>query len=165
LKLEDNMFSGAAFGMDDTWEQAYIRAGRKNKMNIILPEYNFEGRTVDNVNYFCIQDREMYPQDLIDEADQMIRELHAFYDKLTGFAYWAHIRNCFQVLGHDLMSPSSECFLYAPMNGLHVKGGTNTAFKLCKRHGIPTYNLAVLHEADALRKRFGIKPVSLSFLM
>lgn len=164
MQLEDDMFSGGAFGMDDTWEQSYIRAGRKDKINIIIPEYNFEGRVTDNVNYFCIQDREMYPQELIDEADEMIKSLHAFYDKLYGFAYWAHIRNCFQVLGHDLQSPSSECFLYAPVNGIHVKGGTNTAFRLCMRHGIPTHNLANPDTERELRKRFGIQENNLNFL-
>lgn len=57
-----------------------------------------------------------------------------------------HTRNVFQILGEHLDNPSKFLICWAPpvgKRGLTVRGGTNTAWKLAKKHGIKCINLAV----------------------
>lgn len=157
----EEMFSGGALGMDDAWEKAYIEAGRSDLMNIILPKHRFGNKVDDGYNYLEIT---RYDEMLLGYADELIQEVHEYYHKLDGFSYWAHIRNCFQVLGHDLKTPSTECFLYAPVKGSGVTGGTSTAYNLCKKFNIPTYNIADSRDLAYLKTRFKIKDTNLNFL-
>lgn len=160
-KSGEPMYSGGAPGMDDRWERSYIEAGCGHLLNIILPQKGFNGRKPDGINYTAI---ETYDRVLLEYADELIQEVHEYYHKLDGFSYWAHIRNCFQVLGHDLKSPSTECFLYAPVKGSGVTGGTSTAYNLCKKFNIPTYNIADSRDLAYLKTRFKIKDTNLNFL-
>ena len=156
------MFSGGAVGMDSAFEQGYIRARRKSLCNIILPKNGFNGRTVDEENTYLIKG---YPRHILNACDKLISCFHSHYEELNGFAYWAHIRNCIQVLGHDLATPVDEVFLWAPPNGLGVKGGTNTAFRVAQSRGIPCWNLANPEHYKIVEERFDLKPNNLDFLM
>jgi len=156
------MYSGGALGMDETWELGYHKAGRTDLINVILPTTNFNKRKPNDSFYTFIGD---YDIKLLEKADKLIQQVHDHYDKLNGFSYFAHIRNCFQVLGHDLESPSTETFLYAPISGSKVLGGTSTAYEISKLHGIPTHNLAHRETMLELHERFGIRPPTLDFLL
>lgn len=153
------MKSGGAPGMDHAWEMGY-RAVNRDLMTIFLPNSGFNGKKPDGRCYFTVTDA-----DLIVQADEMIQKLHTYYDDLEGFAYNAHIRNCFQVLGRNLDSPAKEVFLWAPPSGTSVTGGTRTAFELAKQYNIQTWNLYHPSVQDVLRERFGLREPSLEFLM
>lgn len=156
------MRSGGALGMDDAWERGYIAVGQRRIMDIILPTKNFNGKRPNGNEYTFIGD---YDVTLLEEADRIIQSVHDHYDKLNNFSYWAHIRNVFQVLGKELNAPSTETFLYAPIKGSSVDGGTRTAYEISKLYGIPTYNLADRNTLLSMQERFGVKPSSLDFLL
>lgn len=120
------MWSGGAIGMDSAFEQGYIKSGRSDLMNIILPINGFNGKYDNSSNYSSVLG---YDERLLQIADDMINEIHPHYNKLNGFSYFAHIGNCFQVLGKNLDTPTLECFLYAPVDGNGVKGGTRKALR------------------------------------
>ncbi|MGL5305194.1 MAG: hypothetical protein ACRC9Y_03200 [Aeromonas veronii] len=156
------MFSGGAVGMDSAFENGYNRARRKSLCNIILPKNGFNGRTIDEDNTYLIKG---YPRNILNACDKLISHVHSHYNELSGFSYWAHIRNCIQVLGHDLSTPVDEVFLWAPPNGIGVKGGTNTAFRIAQSYGIPCWNLAKSEHLYYAEERFGLKENNLDFLM
>ena len=52
-----------------------------------------------------------------------------------------HTRNVYQVLGKDLKSPSTFLLCWAPPTPDGVKGGTNTAVQLAKKHGAEVINI------------------------
>lgn len=84
-----------------------------------------------------------------EDAEDICSTIHPVYHRLRGFSHDAHVRNIYQVLGSALCEPSEFLICYATPVGDEVKGGTNTAWKLAKKHGVPCYNL--YHDAD-LRK-------------
>lgn len=153
------MTSGGAPGMDHTWEMGY-RSINRQLMTIFLPNKGFNGKKPDGECYFTVDDAH-----LIVQADEIIQDLHPYYDDLEGFAYNAHIRNCFQILGKNLDTPADEVFLWAPPSGTSVTGGTRTAFELAKQYNIQTWNLYHPSTQDVLRERFGLREPSLDFLM
>lgn len=94
---------------------------------------------------------------LRDKARQIVSEVHPAWDKCSQGAKALHTRNAYQVLGDDLNTPSSFCLLWAEPDGTDaVKGGTNTAYQLCKRHGVPTYNLYYPDVRERLAKWVGM---------
>lgn len=153
------MTSGGAPGMDHSWEMGY-RMVNPFLMTIFLPNDGFNGKTSDGKCYFTVND-----ETLLIRADEIIQDIHPYYDELDGFAYRAHIRNCFQILGKNLDTPADEVFLWAPPVGTSVAGGTRTAFELAKQYNIQTWNLYYPETQDVLRKRFGLRDPSLEFLM
>ena len=158
------MISGGAIGMDKAFEKGYTLTHNRYLCNIVLPTPTFGGYDLSHSNVTCIQD---YPENIIRVCDRLIKEIHPYYDEIEkgSFAYWAHIRNCVQVLGLDLMSPVDEVFLWAPPNGIGVKGGTNTAFRIAQANGIPCWNLAKSEHIYYVEDRFGLKPNNLDFLL
>lgn len=155
------MYSGGALGMDSAFETGYTLAARRSLCNIILPTEDFNGHYGDPSS-FWIED---YPEHILKCCDKLIQKVHSHYEDLKGFAYWAHIRNCIQVLGHDLQSTVNEVFLWAPPNGVGVKGGTNTAFRIAQARGISCWNLARQEHLYYVEQRFGLKSNNLDFLM
>lgn len=79
--------------------------------------------------------------DYKDKARELVSEVHPAWEKCSQGAKALHTRNAFQVLGDTLSEPSKFCILWAPPTKDGVKGGTNTAYQLCLRHGVPVYNL------------------------
>lgn len=156
------MFSGGADGMDSAFEKGYNRANRKSLCNIILPKERFNGRSSFAEDNTYVLDS--YSEDILRECDSLVYKLHPHYEDLGDFAMRAHMRNCIQILGHDLESPVDEVICWAPPNGIGVKGGTNTAFRLAMSRGIPCWNLAVREEFVYLEERFNLKENTLDFL-
>lgn len=73
---------------------------------------------------------------------------HAIAKEVLGDFHWSrcnlaakklHARNCHQVLGIDLKTPSEEVVCWTPRGA--VVGGTATALKIAAAWGIPILNL------------------------
>lgn len=97
--------------------------------------------------------REIYrPEDSTPAAYETARALHPAWGRLSHYARVLHARNCFQVLGRDLASPSAFVVCWTPDGAEHERectietGGTATAIRLASRRGIPVFNTA---RADA----------------
>lgn len=80
-------------------------------------------------------------------AYNMAATVHPAWNKLTPGARSLHARNCHQVLGDDLDTPSRFLVCWTPdgCNSERTRtrgtGGTATAIVLACRHGVPVYNL------------------------
>lgn len=86
----------------------------------------------------------------IKEAFDMASTIHPVWDRLKLGAKQLHARNCHQVLGKDLKSPS--LFLVAYTENGDVKGGTATALTLAALNGIPIFNLGLPNGLDKFRE-------------
>lgn len=75
-------------------------------------------------------------------ADDLLKELHPAYNRLTPGAKKLHLRNINQVLGIDLETPSDFLICWANFDRSgNPKGGTRTAWMLAKKYGVPCFNL------------------------
>lgn len=73
------------------------------------------------------------------EAFKMAATIHPVWHKLSDGAKRLHARNCHQVLGPNLMTPSS--FVICWTDGGETIGGTATAIKLALNNNVPVLNL------------------------
>jgi hypothetical protein len=87
---------------------------------------------------------------LLAEAMGMAADIHPAWDKVSGPGRLLHARNCFQVLGDNLDTPSDLLICYATPDKRSVKGGTRTAVELAKKFDIPIYNLYFPNEEEDL---------------
>ena len=89
--------------------------------------------------------KEIYYASDIDESAAAIQALamaeaiHPAWYRCTEYVRKLHARNCMQVLGCDLRTPSSFLVCWTPA-GEDV-GGTRTAIILAKQHHIPVVNM------------------------
>lgn len=74
------------------------------------------------------------------DAFIMAEKYHPAWDKCSPAAKKLHARNCHQVLGHDLKTPSEFVVCWTPNAG--GGGGTGQAIRIAKAHGIMVYDLA-----------------------
>ena len=125
--------SGGAAGCDEAFERGARQAGRAG-MQIFLPNDGFNGRTSNGREYLLSHDSALEA-----EAVGMVRDLHPRGDRLSGFALRAMARNCFQILGPDLESPSKAAVCYTDKG--EIIGGTGFALRLCAQNDIPVINL------------------------
>lgn len=115
--------SGGAAGSDSAFEDGCDSVDGSKQ--IFGPYKGFRGRT-----------------DLIlptVECFTMASEIHPAWHMCSDFAKKAHARNCQQVLGVNLDTPSE--FLICWTTGGKETGGTSTAIRLAKSKGIPVFNL------------------------
>lgn len=83
-----------------------------------------------------------------DEAMQLAASIHPAWDRCSPFAKKLHARNCFQVLGPDLKTPSKMLICWTPDACVSSKtrsietGGTGTAIALAEKYGVTIFNLA-----------------------
>lgn len=118
--------SGHAKGADQAFELGCdIFYGDKE---IYLPWYKFEG---SNSNLFNINDN----------AYQMIQKYHPNYNKLNIGAKKLLARDCYQILGFNLNSPSSFVVCYTE-NGKTI-GGTAIVIKIANDYNIPIFNYGI----------------------
>lgn len=92
------------------------------------------------------------------EAYTMASQAHPVWGRLTPGAKALHARNCHQVLGRSLESPSDFLVCWTP-DGCETEderstttGGTGTAIVIANRHGIPVFNLAKAGAHDRLQQ-------------
>lgn len=76
--------------------------------------------------------------DVCDDAKTMAQTIHPKKTYLVGPSLLLHARNCYQVLGKDLNTPSD--FLLCWTEDGKTIGGTATAIKLAIKHDIPVLN-------------------------
>ena len=115
--------SGGALGMDSAWlkygpydnDEIYRHDNRRGCINV------------------CDYD--------LHEYMELAESLVPRWDYLDDVSKLLHARNCCQVLGTDLKTPSKALFYYAELSNKCVKGGTASSVRLAQRHNIPTFNL------------------------
>ncbi len=83
------------------------------------------------------------------EAFDLASTIHPAWNRCSIGAKKLHARNCYQVLGYDLKTPSEFLICWAK-NGEEV-GGTRTAIILAKQNNIPVFNLAISGESDKIQ--------------
>jgi hypothetical protein len=125
--------SGAADGADAAFE---LGADLKE---IYLPWLGFNG-----------SDSKLLPTK---EAFLIAEKFHPAWDKCSPAAKKLHARNCHQVLGQDLNTPSALviCWTHDGAGG----GGTGQAIRIAKAHGIPVHDLANPLAAKILKSYLG----------
>lgn len=88
-----------------------------------------------------------YSDILWDKAMGLAEHLHPAWDRCSPWARALHARNCFQVLGHDLMTPSKFVICWTQDGAINTNecgygtGGTGMAIRVASMHDIPVYNL------------------------
>ena len=124
--------SGAAQGSDEAFEMGAIH--RSHPTEIYLPWRGFNG----HVGGFSKPSP---------AAFEMAATVHPAWGILTPGVKALHARNCHQVLGYELDTPSEFVVCWTPdgctseATRTPKTGGTATAIVLAERHGIPVYNL------------------------
>lgn len=155
--------SGGAEGADQAFEEGWwayhterdAADPAKPRAEIYLPWNGFEDRHHGGADggYIQISDKE-----LLEDAMGVASVIHPGWNAkkrdgtpvLSRGAKGMHARNCFQVLGRNLESPSDFLICWAPWGpDGHAKGGTRTAWVLAKNNNIPCFNLY----DDATRER------------
>lgn len=112
--------SGGADGADSAFEKNAIQK------EIYLPWNGFNGRYD---NFFEVNE----------ECIKMAEKFHPYWSNLKDSVKKLHARNCFQVLGKDLNSPSKFLICWTP-KGEEV-GGTSQALRIAKHFNIKIFNL------------------------
>ncbi len=112
----------------------------KIRKEIYIPWNGFSNKNFHMKGVYCLHenpDDESY--EAIIKATQIVKRIHPAPKNLSLGAWKLHTRNCFQVLGKDLNTPS-EFVICWTKNGDAV-GGTRTAIVLARENNIPVYNL------------------------
>jgi hypothetical protein len=146
--------SGGANGADLAFE---IGAGHAKE--IYLPWRGFNGS------------RSLL-HDISPEAYAMAEKFHPAWNRCSPAARKFHARNCYQVLGYSLRSPSTFVLCWTPRG--EVTGGTGQAMRIAMHNGIPVINMfhdtwreqltkfmPGMSETDALDYYSGPEPCSL----
>lgn len=127
--------SGGADGADTAFERGCDLASGQKEIYIPWREFNNNNSQLFNVS---------------ESAMEIASTIHPAWPKLRQSVQKLHARNCYQVLGANLDTPSKVLICWTE-NG-EEKGGTRTAIVLAKRHSIPVYNLAIQEQSDKLLK-------------
>lgn len=127
--------SGAADGSDVAFETGCNnRNGRKE---IYLPWRRFNNHRSEL-------------HGVSDDAIDLAEQIHPAFNKCSVAAQKLHARNCYQVLGRELKTPSSILICFTG-DGT-AKGGTRTAIKLAEMNKIPVLNtFAYNNTADLIK--------------
>jgi hypothetical protein len=138
--------SGAAQGADTAFEEGaaeFLIRSPKQMYDIYLPWEGYEGRK-KSLNYHVPED---CPPLLWKEAMLIAAETHPSWSSCSKGAKTLHTRNVFQVLGHDLQSPSKFLICWADVDKRGVpKGGTATAWNLAKQFNINCFNMNIVFD-------------------
>lgn len=116
--------SGGADGADSAAERGFVDC--LDRAEIYLPWARFNG----NKSILCSPSIEAY---------KIAATIHPAWSKLPNSVQSLHARNCHQVLGKKLDTPS-DLFICYTENG-ELKGGTRTAILLAQNNKVPYFNL------------------------
>jgi hypothetical protein len=128
--------SGGADGADAAFE-----SGVDKRKDIYLPWKGFNGNESDLY--------EVGPA-----AIALAKSVHPAPHRLSDAAARLHGRNCYQILGEDLETPSEFVICWTP--NADAVGGTRTAIKLADKHKVPVFNLGNCQTSEACYKMFEI---------
>lgn len=138
--------SGGATGSDHAFERGSLSV--VGSQEIYLPWKSF-GKKWDREP----QTNDVY--DISDEAMLLAKELVEQYKDFNveceGWVWKMIARNMYQVLGHNLDTPSNFVVCYTP-EGKEV-GGTRWAIRLAKKHHIPIFNLGSQFWFDHIKSK------------
>lgn len=130
--------SGGADGADTAFE--FGADAVVGEVEIFLP---WKGFNKDSEQRKDLPVSDLYlaamPKDRVLKAKEIAARHHPVWNRLTHGAQLLHTRNVFQVLGRNLDSPSNVLICWTKGGG--VKGGTATAMKIAKEHGVQIFNL------------------------
>lgn len=148
--------SGCAPGADTAWWEGAKMSARYEEVgfdNYLPNEWMFKkpqyGAIVPDPEKHIFNVK-TFPPDIYEKAKQLAFEARGSFEGLKTGGIELHIRNAFQVLGHNLDTASRAVVLWAEPRGRNaVHGGTNTAYQIAKRFGIEVINL--YHPADRRR--------------
>lgn len=121
--------SGGANGADLAWESQFY-----DNKEIYLPWQHF------NQNNSALYN-------ISNEALELAAKHHPNWSKLGRAAKLLHARNCYQVLGKDLLIPSDFVICWTPDGCESYKtrssltGGTGTAIEIASKRNIPIINM------------------------
>lgn len=79
---------------------------------------------------------------------------HPYWDKLSHGARLLQARNCQQVLGRDLQSPSAFVLCWTA-DGT-IRGGTGQAMRVANAMGVPVFNLFFADVRAAIQRRLSL---------
>lgn len=130
--------SGHAEGADMAFEMGakkHVIRSLKQMYDIYIPWKGFN-ECEKSKNHFIATELDNY-----EAAWQMASETHPAWGRCSAGGQALHSRNCYQVLGHDLTTPSKFLICWSKPTSTGVSGGTNLAWTLAKKHGIPCFNL------------------------
>lgn len=120
---------------EDLWNLGSIFGGpAEERKEIYIPWNGFSDRKYNGTTV------PYRPSDELEaKANQLVDQIHPNPYALTQGARKLHARNCYQVLGRDLQTPS-EFLVCWTLNGQDI-GGTRTAICLARMNNIPVWNL------------------------
>lgn len=136
--------SGGADGADTAFERG-ARSVDGACMQIYLPWQGFNGNPSP---LYTVEQR----------ALDVARRAHPAWHRLSPAARKLHGRNCYQVLGLSLDTPSRllVCWTSDGCESARTRsaktGGTGTAIELAERHGVPVFNLGKPGRSAALQE-------------
>jgi hypothetical protein len=152
--------SGGATGADQAFESGWWLHRQQqdicytaNDYECYVPWWGYEGheRTSHDGKNFNPETWPTYFTAMVIAA-----LLHPNWDACKRGAKAMHARNCYQVLGPDLATPSKFVIGYAKTDRKGIpQGGTATAFKLAKTSGIEVFNLYIPEHLDRLKTFIG----------
>jgi len=127
--------SGGADGADKCLE---VGCCDPSLMEIYLPWNGFNKLYSDKVGYIDTPKLPCYP-----EAQDLAQDLHPNWEVCKKGAKALHTRNCMQVLGRELNTPSKFVLCWGIPVGEdgNVKGGTGQACRLAIKNDVPIMNL------------------------
>ena len=88
------------------------------------------------------------PKHATPEALKMAESVHPAWNRCSDYAKQLHARNCFQVLGPSLDSPSKYVICWTPDGAEHRHetsintGGTGQAIRIASLYKVPVFNMA-----------------------
>lgn len=143
--------SGGADGADTAFYEGWLDAYKEDEdvpeAEIYLPWGGFNNHKTGK-NYLVVYDKEV-----ISQAEELVNEIHPAASKLSRGAKALHTRNCFQVLGRDLSTPSTLFLCYAKVDSKgNPSGGTRTAIKLAEKYNLKVTNLFVEEDLERVEK-------------
>lgn len=124
--------SGGAGGADSAFESVIPSDDMKE---IYIPWKKFNNRSST-----------LYPPS--EDAYNLASSIHPSWNKLSKARKLLHARNCHQVLGYDLTTPSR--FLICWTTDGRLTGGTSTAIKIAMHNDIPILNLGTYITYDSM---------------
>lgn len=127
--------SGGAHGADTAFEEG-CNDTHGNK-EIYLPWKNFNGRSST-----------LYSPTV--EAMNRASQIHPAWHLCKPSVKKLHARNCHQIMGIDLKTPSRFVICWTK-DGLDI-GGTRTAIVMAKEEQIPVFNLGCMEYKEVVRE-------------
>lgn len=125
--------SGGAAGADESFEQGVESFCEANSVSTdVLREIYLPWRG------FRKNQSPLWGSDK--SARLLAKQYHPRWDIVSCAGRDFHARNCYQILGRDLATPSTFVLCWTPEGA--VTGGTGQALRIAQDHGIPILNFA-----------------------